>query len=203
MNPETTSILPAFREKKHPTASMAIKKSTTALLAVLVLAVPAGASTLKVSKERSRIQVDARATGHQFTGTLDDYDARVRGNPSTLAPEAFELKWTFDHLKTGEHDRDVEMIKWLGGGAPAGSFTFTKAWKDKSGRDFAMGEIRIHGVRKEISFPFTVKKEGRWVTIDGTARLNYKDFSLPTIRSMAVMTVKPELSVRFHIVGTL
>jgi hypothetical protein len=46
-----------------------------------------------------------------------------------------------------------------------------------------------------------VKKEGNWLTIDGTATLDYQNFGLPIIRTMAVMTVNPKLTVRFHLVG--
>jgi len=31
--------------------------------------------------------------------------------------------------------------------------------------------------------------------------MDYQNFSLPIIRSMAVMTVDPQLVVRFHVVG--
>lgn len=48
-----------------------------------------------------------------------------------------------------------------------------------------------------------MKKEGNWVTIDGTAKLDYQDFKLPIIRALAVMKVDPELNVRFHVVGEL
>ncbi|WP_338689073.1 YceI family protein [Haloferula helveola] len=194
-------MIPVLREKKHPLAGNAMKKSIGLAICGLVLGAAAHAETLKVDKTRSRIQVDAKATGHSFTGTLGDFTAKVSGDASSLAPTGFSLNWTFDHLKTGKEDRDDEMIKWLGGGKPAGSFRFTKSWKDAGGRTFAMGEITIHGIRKTISFPYTAKKDGRWVTIDGTASLNYEDFSLPIVRAMAVMTVDPQLTVRFHVVG--
>ena len=44
---------------------------------------------------------------------------------------------------------------------------------------------------------------GSWVTIDGVATLDYKDFGLPIIRAVAVMTVDPKLTIRFHVVGKL
>lgn len=170
------------------------------LCGLLAMAVPAMAGTLEIDKERSRIQVDAKATGHSFTGTLTDYDATVNGNESSLDPTAMKLSWKFSDLKTGEEKRDKEMIKWLGGGGPTGSFEFTKMWKD-GGKTYAQGTLKIHGVSKIIAFPYTVKQEGDWLTIDGTASFSYTDFSLPVISTMAVMKVNPGLSVRFHLVG--
>ncbi|RPJ29947.1 MAG: YceI family protein [Verrucomicrobiaceae bacterium] len=93
------------------------------------------------------------------------------------------------------------MIKWLGGGNPKGGFKFTKSWTDKNGGQQGTGTLTIHGVSKELSFPYTVKKDGDWVTISGQVTMDYQNFSLPIIRSMAVMTVDPQLVVRFHVVG--
>ena len=168
------------------------------LLATLSLA---HAATLKVDQGRSRIQVDAKATGHKFTGTLKDYKASVSGNAATLKPECFELTWNFKDLDTADAKRDAEMIKWLGGGNPKGSFKFTKSWTGKDGRQQGMGTLTIHGVSKEVAFPYTATKDGDWVTIDGKVSMDYQNYKLPVIRAMLVMTVDPELVVRFHVVG--
>ena len=159
------------------------------------------AATLEVDKTRSRIQVDAKATGHNFTGTLKDFQASVSGDAASLQPEGFELNWVFTDLDSADAKRDAEMIKWLGGGKPKGSFKFIKSWTDQAGAQNAMGTLTINGVSKTISFPYTAKKDGEWVTIQGKVSMDYQNFSLPIIRAMAVMTVDPKLVVRFHVVG--
>lgn len=161
------------------------------------------AASLEIDKDKSRVQVDAKATGHSFTGTLENYSAAAKGNPATTEPDAFDLKWNFKDLKTGDEKRDKEMIAWLGGGNPKGAFHFGKSWVDAKGTRHAMGELKIHGASKTVSFPFTASKDGDWITIDGKAGMNYKDFGLPLIRSMALMTVDPQLTVRFHVVGKI
>ncbi len=171
-----------------------------AVCGLLIVIGQATAGSLAVDKAKSRIQVDAKATGHEFSGTLDDFTAKVTGDGATLAPTSVALTWKFADLKTADVKRDAEMIKWLGAAGKEGSFKFAKTWTDK-GKNFAQGDITIHGISKTIAFPYTAKKEGSWVTIDGTASLDYLDFGLPLIRSMAVMTVNPKLTVRFHLVG--
>lgn len=161
----------------------------------------AQAATLEVDKGRSRIQVDAAATGHKFSGTLKDYQASVSGDATSLDPAGFELSWTFNDLDTADAKRDAEMLKWLGGGKPKGSFKLVKSWTDKSGTRQGMGDLTINGVSKQVSFPFTATKAGDWVTIDGKVSMDYQKFKMPIIRSMAVMTVDPKLVVRFHVVG--
>lgn len=171
------------------------------LCGILGTATLGHAATLDLDKERSRIQVDAKATGHNFTGTLSDYKASASGDATSLKPAAFTLSWNFTDLKTDDVKRDAEMIKWLGGGAPKGTFKFDKSWTDKTGNEQGMGTLTINGVSKTVSFPFTAKKDGEWVTIDGKVSMDYQNFSLPVIRAMMVMTVEPQLVVRFHVVG--
>lgn len=169
--------------------------------ALLVLSTLAQAATLEVDKQRSRIQVNAKATGHSFSGTLKDYKTTVSGDEKSLDPSAFDLSWSFSNLDTDDAKRDAEMIKWLGGGAPKGSFKFTKSWTDKAGKTQCMGDLTINGVSKTIAFPYSAKKDGDWVTIDGKVTMDYQNFKLPIIRAMAVMTVDPKLEVTFHVVG--
>ena len=106
-------------------------------------------------------------------------------------------------VKTGDEKRDVEMIKWLGGGKPKGEFKFEKSWDETPEGGSAQGAVTINGVSKTYGFRYTVKQEGGWVTIDGSVPMDYQNFKLPLIRSMAVMTVDPKLSIRFHLVGKL
>ena len=161
------------------------------------------AATLEVDKPHSSIQVDAQATAHSFTGTLKKFEAKATGDATSLKPAGFELNWKFSDLDTAEPGRDAEMLKWLGGGDPKGSFKFAKSWTDKTSGDYAMGTLTLHGVSNTISFPYTVKQQGGLLVIDGKATLDYQIFNLPVVRAMLVMTVDPKLEIRFHIVGKI
>ena len=159
------------------------------------------AASLDVDPSRSRIQVDAKATGHGFTGNLQKYTIKAAGDVAASKPTQLDLSWDFNDLDTADEKRDVEMIKWLGGGKPKGSFKFIKSWDEKAGSGSAQGTLTINGVDKTVSFPYTLKKDGDWVTVDGKVTLDYQNFKLPLIRAMAVMTVDPKLTIRFHVVG--
>ncbi len=177
-------------------------KATSAALAgclSLTLAL-APAATYEVDKGKSKIEISAKATGHAFGGTLKDFKITAEGDPATLKPTALDFSWSFKDLDTADGDRDVEMIKWLGGGNPQGSFKFVKTWS-KNGVDYAEGTLTIHGVAKTVHIPITVKKDGDNVTTSGKLVFDYKDFGLPLIRAMLVMTVEPEITVTFTLVG--
>ena len=167
-----------------------------------MMAIGAHAGEMKVDAQKSWVKVDAKATGHSFSGNLEKFAATVTGNDATLEPQAAVLKWDFADLKTGEAKRDVEMLKWLDHGSqPGGEFRMTKTWQDKAGHTQAQGTLKIHGVSKSIVFPVTAKREGKHVAVDGSVWLDYQDFSLPIVRAMVVMTVEPKLNVRFHLEG--
>lgn len=173
------------------------------VLGFLAINVTTHAATLEVDKDRSRIQVDARATGHTFCGELGKYTIAASGDAATHKPTALKLSWDFNDLKTADAKRDKAMIAWLGGGKPKGAFTLVKTWDETTTGGKAEGTVTINGVSKNVSFPYLVKREGEWVTLDGKVSLDYQNFKLPIIRSMAVMTVDPKLFIRFHVVGTV
>ncbi len=173
------------------------------LLGILFTSIAAHAATLEVDKDRSRIQVDAKATGHAFSGDLKKYTIAASGDATTQKPTALSLSWDFNDLKTADGKRDKAMIDWLGGGKPKGTFTLLKTWDETAAGGKAEGTLTINGVAKKVSFPYTLKRDGGWTTLDGKVSLDYQNFKLPIIRSMAVMTVDPKLVIRFHVVGAV
>jgi len=170
--------------------------------AACLTAIGAHAGELKVDDQKSWVKVDAKSTGHSFSGSLEKFSASVTGDDTSLEPKSALLKWDFADLKTGDVKRDAEMLKWLDHGSkPGGEFRMVKTWKDKAGNTQAQGTLKIHGVSKTIVFPVTAKRDGKRVKIDGSVWLDYQEFSLPVVRAMVVMTVDPKLNVRFHLEG--
>ncbi|MEO5716660.1 MAG: YceI family protein [Luteolibacter sp.] len=180
---------------------MKIPSILSFIAALVWFADVARSATLEVDKDRSRIQVDAKATGHTFAGDLQKYTLTAEGDATTNIPTALSLSWDFNDLKTAEDKRDKAMLDWLGGGKPKGSFTFVKSWDEKPEGGKAQGTLTINGVSKLVAFTYTVKKEGGWLTVDGHVPMDYQDFKLPIVRAMALMTVDPKLVIRFHVVG--
>jgi polyisoprenoid-binding protein YceI len=104
-------------------------------------------------------------------------------------------------LKSGIERRDEHMLKWLAYSQnPTATFRL-KSWKQEGEDSFAVGELSIHGVQKEIQMPVKIKRKGNQYEIDGTANLDYQDFGLPKIRSALVFSVNPHLRVQFHLVS--
>lgn len=172
-------------------------------LLILALLLPlslAAASTLKVDRTRSFVDVDVKATVGSFTGRLEAYEAQVTFEPAgKIKTATFAFK--FADLKTGEAKRDAEMIQWLGGGDPAGSFQLAALALTPDGQGHATGRLTLKGRAELIEFPVTVTQlDGDW-TVSGTATLRYTDWGLKVIRKMGVLKVDPEVKVRFKLIG--
>jgi len=164
--------------------------------------IPVKAADLTVDASKSWLKFDATATGHSFDGSLKKFDAAISGDDASLTPTAANLSWDFKDLDTDEPKRDVEMLKWLDHGkSPKGSFQMAKSWVDASGVTWVQGTLKIHSISKAIAFPIRTSKTGDRVKIDGQVWIDYRDFGLPIVRNMAVLTVDPKLKISFHLEG--
>ncbi|HEX5789707.1 MAG TPA: hypothetical protein VFY13_01080, partial [Luteolibacter sp.] len=99
------------------------------------------ATSLQIDKARSTIEVDIKATAHSVTSVLKDYRITASGSPATLRPDSLKLDWKFKDLDSSDKKLDAEMMKWLGGKDPEGSFKFIKTWKEDHGQLKAMGTL--------------------------------------------------------------
>jgi polyisoprenoid-binding protein YceI len=163
----------------------------------------AHAELLSVDSQQSKIEVAVSATVDSFVGHLENYKANIDYTPTSSVPEKASVTFDFKDLKTGNPSRDKEMLKWLDYSTkPSCNFTLSN-WKTLGATNYAEGSITIHGVKKTLDMPVAVGQTDTNYTITGTADLNYRDFDLPIIRKMLLLTVDPHLHVSFHLVGTI
>jgi polyisoprenoid-binding protein YceI len=171
------------------------------LLLIFALVNAAPAATLQIDRQKSKIEVQVKSTLHDFSGTLERYELSIAFNPKTSVPAKVDLTFDFKDLDTGDKGRDSDMLKWLAYTSnPHASFHLT-GWKQDGSQFSARGELSLHGVSKEIRISVTIEKDGETYDIKGTAGLDYRDFQLPLIRKVMVLTVDPHLTVQFHLVG--
>ena len=67
----------------------------------------------------------------------------------------------------------------------------------------ARGRLRLHGIDQRLEFPVTVTSDGLRYSIDGSVKLDTRDFGLEVIRKLLVLKVDPQVQVRFHLQGSL
>jgi polyisoprenoid-binding protein YceI len=183
---------------KNYTKSMAL----VVALGITGLANTTHAAKFTVDKEKSTVFVDVKATGDNFTGTLNNYTAAIEGDASAMKPSKVSFEWDFLSLKTGKDKRDAKMLDWLNK-KTTGEFVLSSFTKRVDGAMWAKGTMTIHGVSKELEFPAKVISKGNQMSIRGTATIDTRLYELPIIKMLGLFTVDPIVKVRFSLRGTV
>jgi polyisoprenoid-binding protein YceI len=157
---------------------------------------------LTVDRTRSYIEVDVKTTLRNFTAHLDTYDLRVNVDDAGKIKNAV-MTFKFADLKTGDDERNAAMIKWLGGGDPAGKFELGILALAPDGQGQVTGRLTFHDNIKLIEFPVNVTRADADYFIVGDTTFDYRDWNLKVIKRDLVLRVDSEVKVRFKLVGSL
>jgi polyisoprenoid-binding protein YceI len=178
-------------------------KSVRYLLALflLPLALSAADRLLKADPAKSYVDVDVKVTIGDFTAHLDRYDLQATIDAKNKFKSGV-LTFKFADLKTGKPDRDQAMLEWLGGNDPAGKFEIGIIALTPDGQGRVTGNLAFHGTSSLVEFPIDVARDGNDYTITGEATVDYRHWGLKKIRKAGLITVDPEVKVRFKFAGT-
>jgi polyisoprenoid-binding protein YceI len=173
------------------------------LLIAIALPVAALAAErpLKIDPSRSYIEVDVKTTLKNFTAHLDVFECHVNVDDAGKIKNAV-LQFKFSDLKTGDDDRNADMLKWLGGTDTVGRFELGILALAPDGQGQLTGKLTFHGNTKLIEFPINVARTDADYTITGDPTIDYRDWNLKVFKREFVLKVGPELRIRFKLVGT-
>lgn len=163
----------------------------------------ASAASLQIDRQQSKIEVAVSSTIDSFMGHLEKYQASVECAPTEALPPRAEVSFNFADLKTGNTDRDAAMLKWLQYDAHPGAAFHLTGWSQSGTTNIATGQLTIHGVTIAVQMPTVVTHNGTTWDISGQTTFDYRDFKLSKIRKLVVLTVDPQLTVKFHLSGKL
>jgi polyisoprenoid-binding protein YceI len=157
---------------------------------------------LTIDFVQSRIEIAVKATVDSFVGRLRIFEPEVTvGDDGRVATA--RLAFHFGDVVTGKEKRDKAMHEWQRTAEfPDGRFEMTALESASGGVATAFGRMTFHGVTRDIRFPITVTRDGPRYSIDGDAAIDTRDYGLPKIRMMGLLTVDPLVHVRFHLQGT-
>jgi polyisoprenoid-binding protein YceI len=168
--------------------------------AVLPVAVFAAERPLKIDRSRSYVEVDVKTTLKNFTAHLDTYDLQVNVDDAGKIKNAV-LLFKFADLKTGDDQRNADMIKWIGGTDPAGKFELGILALAPDGQGQVTGRLTFHDNIKLIEFPINVARADADYIITGSPTIDYRDWSLKVYKMDLMLKVSPEVRIRFKLVG--
>jgi len=158
--------------------------------------------TIKLDRSKCYVDVDVKATVDSFTGHLDRYELAVPIDARGKIKDAL-LQFKFADLKTGKPERDQAMLEWLGSADAAGSFDLGLLALAPDGQGQASGKLTFHGETQLVEFPVHVDVKDGAYTVTGKTTIDYRNWGLKKIRKFGVMTVDPEVTIRFQFVGAL
>lgn len=177
--------------------------SATALTRLFSAPAPAPVERqIKIDRTKSFVDIDVKATVDSFTGHLDRYTLTAPVDATGKIKDAL-LNFKFADLKTGKPDRDTAMLEWLGSAEAAGTFDLGLLALAPDGQGQASGKLTFHGQTQLVEFPVVVKTQDGVYTVTGKTVIDYRNWGLKKIRKFGMLTVDPEVTVRFQFVGTL
>ena len=158
--------------------------SHTTNTAANTTAAPGRAETLAINPDNSKVEFTASkvTASHpggfkQFTGTIDLVGEKPENSKVTVDIDLSSVFTNEDklseHLKTADF---FDVAKF-----PKANFTSTSIAPDTSkGADnyTVTGDFDLHGQKKSISFPATIKVAADGVSVDADFSINRKDFGL-------------------------
>lgn len=170
------------------------------ILSLITSTLLLSAGELSIDKEATWIKATAKATGHSFEAFPSKYQLQIGMDDGKLTSAVFSCK-VLD-LTTDKEKRDTEMFHWLESDhMPDFGFTMT-GLKDVNGKQFMVGDFKLHNVVQQLEIPITLKEENNQVTIHGEVTLDTEKFKLPIIKKMGFLKVQPLVVVTFHLIGS-
>ena len=178
-----------------------------ALLAGLVC-VPADASSppqpLKVDERLSQVEIRVKATAHSFTARLKQFRSQVMVDTADGLVTAAYVTFHIADVSTGIQSRDRAMQEWEETTRfPDGDFSLSTLTPAGGGHFVAHGRLTLHGITREVVFPVSITTDRIIYAVDGEVELDTQDYGLPKIRKLGVLRVDSNLTVRFHLQGTV
>jgi polyisoprenoid-binding protein YceI len=147
-------------------------------------AAPAKSESLAITPDNSKVEfTGSKVTGHndggfkKFSGTIDLVNEKVEGSKVTVDIETASL--FADQEKLTEHLKSADFFDVAK--FPKASFASTNIVADTAkGPDSytVTGDLDLHGQKKSITFPASIKVGPDDVTVSSEFSINRKDFGI-------------------------
>lgn len=181
---------PADDKTKATVANAAPESSSPKSTATETLAITPENS--KVEFVASKVTKSHNGSFKQFSGTIELVadnvaNSRVTIDIDTASVVADDEQLT-GHLKTPDF---FDVAKF-----PKANFVSTRI--DGSGPYTVTGNFELHGVKKSISFPATIKAEADSVAVDAEFAINRKDFGI-VYKGKADDLIRDEVVIKLNL----
>jgi polyisoprenoid-binding protein YceI len=175
------------------------------LLVVLAPALPAAAQRITaIDYERSEIRFAGRQMGVAAEGRFGKFSAQLDFDPAKPAAGKAAVEIDLNSFDTGtpEADTEVKRKPWLNVAAfPSATFVSSAIRPLGGNRYEVSGKLTIKGRTRDLTAPFTVRRDGAATVLEGAFTLLRLQFGIGEGPWADTDTVADEVQVRFRLTG--
>lgn len=171
-------------------------------LMLAMSACPAWVEAAPVLREGSRLVFTSRQMGVPIRGEFARFDADVRFDPKDAKSSGAAISIDVNSIDAGSDDATVEIKRrtWLdAAGHPKAEFKSSSLAQLGPGQYRVTGMMTIKGTAREVSAPFSAKKEKDNWLFEGKFVLKRLDFKIGEGAWADTDTVDNEVEVSFRL----
>jgi len=175
-----------------------------ALVSLLGVAVAASAAALKTDPAKSTVtatfkqmNVPIDAKFKKFTANID-YDA---AKPDA-AKASVEVETGSMDLGDADYNKEVAKKEWFNAAQfPKATFISSSIKPAGAGKLTVTGKLTIKGKTTDVTFPLTVKTEGKTQVFDGAVPIKRLAYNIGEGEWKDTSMVADDVTIKFHVVA--
>jgi cytochrome b561/polyisoprenoid-binding protein YceI len=188
--PASQSAVPATPE---PLATVSTSASKPA---------PVQITKWKVDKATGRIGFSTSFEGEAISGGFGQFEADIDFQPDQLAGSHVRVTIDLASVHSGDDDRDATLRNpsfFDTASATTAIFEARRFTKTTEGHFIAHGNLTLHGIKRPIDLPFSLKIDGKIATMSGQTALDRTAFGVGSGDYESTSSIPAKVAIDIHI----
>jgi len=179
-------------------------KQRVLLASLLAVSLAASATVLKTDAAKSTVSATFKQMNVPVEAKFKKHNIVIDYNDK--APETSKANVEIDtaSLDLGDADMNKEVAKkeWFNAGQfPKATFTSTSIKSAGAGKLTVTGKLTIKGKAADVTFPLSVKADGKNQVFDGSLPIKRLAFNIGEGECKDTGMVADEVTIKFHVVA--
>lgn len=174
------------------------------LVSLLGLSLAAGAAVLKTDAAKSSVSATFKQMNVPIEAKFKKHNIVIDYNAGTPDASKATVEIETASLDLGDADMNKEVAKkeWFNSPQfPKASFTSTAIKSAGAGKLTVSGKLTIKGKVADVSFPLTVKADGKNQVFDGALPIKRLAFNIGEGEWKDTGMVADDVTIKFHVVA--
>ncbi|CAN7608745.1 YceI family protein [Pseudoduganella sp. LjRoot289] len=174
------------------------------LVSLLGLSLAAGAAVLKTDASKSTVSATFKQMNVPIEAKFKKHNIVIDYNAA--APDAskatVEIETASMDLGDADMNKEVAKKEWFNAAQfPKASFTSTAIKSAGAGKLTVSGKLTIKGKTADVSFPLTVKTDGKSQVFEGALPIKRLAFNIGEGEWKDTGMVADDVTIKFHVVA--